>query len=87
MEINMYAKIENENVIQIGLPHSGTLTDGRCVSNYHLLPKEILLAENWLPCEEIKPEYNEVTQILVIDTTQVLEDKVVLVYKAVENQV
>lgn len=79
----MYAKVESEQVTQIGLPTTGTLKDGRTVSNYHLLPKKILKAEGWLPCEEIKPEFTE-EQYLVIDTKETVKDKVIVTYKAVE---
>ena len=56
----MYAKVVNGQVVYV--PTSGVLQDGRTVSNYHLLPDETLLAEGWLPCEEIKPTYDEATQ-------------------------
>jgi len=80
----MYAKVVNGQVTQAHLPTSGILQDGRTVSNYHLLPDEILLAEGWLPCEEVKPEYDEATQYLVIDTAVVQGDKVIVTYKAVD---
>lgn len=78
----MYAKVENGQLVFV--PTSGILQDGRTVSNYHLLPNETLLAEGWLPCEEIKPTYDEATQYLVVDTTEIQDDKVVVTYKAVE---
>ena len=80
----MYAKVVNGQVTRAYLPTSGILQDGRTVSNYHLLPDEILLAEGWLPCEEVKPEYDEATQYLVIDTAVVQGDKVIVTYKAVD---
>ena len=80
----MYAKVVNGQVTRAHLPTSGILQDGRTVSNYHLLPDEILLAEGWLPCEEVKPEYDEATQYLVIDTEVVQGDKVIVTYKAVD---
>ena len=49
----MYAKVVNGQVTRAHLPTSGILQDGRTVSNYHLLPDETLLAEGWLPCEEV----------------------------------
>jgi len=82
--IFMYAKVENGRVTQIGLPTSGVLNDGRTVSNYHLLPPDILTVEGWLPCEEVKPDYDEATQYLVIDTAVVQGDKVIVTYKAVD---
>lgn len=80
----MYAKVVNGQ-FQIGLPPTGILQDGRTVSNYHLLPPDILTQEGWLPCEEVKPDYDLETQYLVIDTAEVLGDKVVVTYKAVSN--
>lgn len=80
----MYAKVVNGKVTQAHLPTSGILQDGRTVSNYHLLPESVLLAEGWLPCEEVKPEYDEATQYLVIDTEVVQDDKVIVTYKAVD---
>ena len=80
----MYAKVVNGQVTRACLPTSGILQDGRTVSNYHLLPDETLLAEGWLPCEEVKPEYDEATQYLVIDTAVVQGDKVIVTYKAVD---
>lgn len=83
----MHARAIDGQVKQIGLPTSGILTDGRSVSNYHLLPPDILKKEGLLPCEEIKPEYNPETQCLVIDKTQVQSDKVIVTYKVVEMSI
>lgn len=82
--ITIYAKVEDGQVIQVGLLSTGILKDGRTVSNYHLLPQNILIAEGWLPCEEIKPGYDKATQHIVIDTKEVQEDKVILTYKVIE---
>jgi hypothetical protein len=79
----MYAKVENGQVTQIGLPTTGTLKDGRTVSNYNLLPNDILIKEGWLPCEEIKPEITE-KQYLEIDTKEIVKGKVIVTYKVVE---
>lgn len=80
----MYARVENGQVTQIGLPTTGTLKDGRTVSNYNLLPQKVLKAEGWLPCEEVKPEYNPETQYLVIDIKEIVKGKVIVTYKVVE---
>jgi len=80
----MYAKVVNGQVTRAHLPASGILQDGRTVSNYHLLPPDILIVDGWLPCEEVKPEYDEATQCLVIDTEVVQGDKVIVTYKAVD---
>ena len=55
----MIVRVLDNEVHKIPLPHTGTLQDGRTVSNYHLLPPEILQAEGWLPLEQDKPEYGE----------------------------
>jgi hypothetical protein len=79
----MYAKIDNGNVIQVGLPTSGCLYDGSSVSNYNLLPDSVLLAEGWLPLIENKPEFNPETQGLrltgyTIEETQVVANYVIV---------
>jgi hypothetical protein len=79
---SMYAKVENGQVVYV--PTSGVLQDGRTVSNYHLLPDETLLAEGWLPCEEVKPTYDEATQYLAVDTAVQQDGKVIVTYKAVD---
>ena len=59
----MYVKIENGNVIQVGLPESGMLKDGRTVSGYNLLPDNALKAEGWLPLEQVMPDYDRNTAL------------------------
>jgi hypothetical protein len=76
----MYGRITDKT--ELDLPTSGVLVDGRTVSNYHLLPVEILTAEGWLPCEEIKPVYNEATQYLEVDTAVKQGNKIVVTYRA-----
>ena len=71
-------------ITKYNLPKTGTLSDGRTVSGYHLLDEEVLLDEGWLPLEDIKPEYDEETQYLINDGYEILEDKVIKKYK-VEN--
>jgi hypothetical protein len=77
----LYGRITDKT--EIGLPTSGILQDGRTVSNYHLLPESVLLTEGWLPCEEVKPEYNPETQYLAVDTAIVQDEKIIVTYKAV----
>ena len=60
----MYAKVENYQVTQIGLPTTGILADGSTVSGYDLLPESILLAEGWLPLVDNRPEYDPGTEYL-----------------------
>ena len=59
-----YAKVENGQVVQVGLPSTGTLKDGSTVSGYNFLPENILLAEGWLPLVDNMPEYNPETEYL-----------------------
>jgi len=70
--------------IELSLPTSGILQDGRTVSNYHLLPAKTLTAEGWKPIEEVKPVYNEATQYLAVDTAIDVGDKITVTYKAVD---
>ena len=78
----MYGRITDKT--ELGLPTSGVLLDGRTVSNYHLLPDKTLLEEGWLPCEEVKPEC-KATEKLIVDTAEVIANKVVVTYVAVED--
>lgn len=76
-----YAKVENGQVIQIGLPSTGTLKDGSTVSGYNLLPESVLLDEGWLPLVDNKPEYDEETEYLEFVDYEVIPDvKVVANY-------
>jgi len=79
----MYAKVENNQVTQAYLPTSGTLSDGRSVSNYNLLPEETLLAEGWLPLIENKPEYDPDMQELQLTGYTIEAAQVTANYEAV----
>jgi hypothetical protein len=72
---------------ELRLPEVGVLLDGRTVSNYDCLPLETLTAEGWLPYEEIKPEHDEATQMLVVDSAVRQADKIVVTYLAVDKPV
>ena len=65
---------------QYSLPKTGTLSDDSTVSGYHLLGKDILRDEGWLPLEDIQPEYDLETQHLIHDGYEILADKVVVKY-------
>lgn len=84
-----YTKIENNEVVQIGLPQTGTLKDGSSVSGYNLLDSETLKNEGWLPLEENKPTYDVNTQYLEFQGYEILEDKVITNYtvKDIETQI
>ena len=49
-------KVINGEVTPATLPKSDKLHDGRTVSNYHLLPADVLLQEGWYPLEQQIPE-------------------------------
>ena len=76
----MYAKL---NPLIIGAPSSAQLSDGRWVSNFHLLPHETLIAEGWRELEEVKPAYDEATQYLEQDSAVEENGKIVVTYVAV----
>ena len=80
----MLGRIIN-NKVELGLPPSGVLLDGRTVSNYDNLDIETLTTEGWLPVEEIKPAYDEAMQMLVIDSSVQQADKIVVTYVAVDR--
>jgi hypothetical protein len=70
-----YAKVENEQVMQIGLPTTGILTqagfEGCSISGYDKLPytsenpeEPTLHKEGWLPVIDNPPEYEPENQYL-----------------------
>lgn len=77
-------QVTNGEIVKYKLPKVGTLKDGRTVSGYHLLDKEILKQEGWLHLEDIQPIYDAETQYLANDGYEILEDKVIKKYR-VEN--
>ena len=76
-------KIIDGELVKIG--DSGVLSDGRTVGNYNLLPVKILEAEGWLPLEEVKPPYDELTQMLELESTAEVDGKIVATYKTIEK--
>ena len=54
-----YVLVENGQVTKTRLPRTGTLKDGSTVSNYNLLPHDVLIAEGWLPLVDEPPETDE----------------------------
>ncbi len=61
---------------QLGLPFSGTLSNGKTVSSYNKLPATALEAEGWLQAETFEPDYDPETQTLEISTIEKV-DKVI----------
>lgn len=75
-----YAKVQDGQVVQVGLPTTGTLKDGSTVSGYNLLAPAILAQEGWLPLDETAPEYDAETQYLQSNGYIVQADKVIIDY-------
>lgn len=75
-----YAKVENGQVIQVGLPTTGILKDGSTVSGYNLLPEDILREEGWLPLIDNPPVYDTETEYLEHTGYAVGETEVVVNY-------
>ena len=77
----MWVYVENGEIKKIELPRVGTLSDGRTVSGYHMLPEETLRAEGWLPVEDNPPAYDPATHYIVVEGYEVLSDRVTKVYR------
>ena len=78
-----YVLVENGEVTKTKLPKTGVLSDGRTVSNYHLLPHDILLAEGWLPLVDEPPVTDEKHRA-VITGYEIFADRVETVYSIEE---
>ena len=78
-----YAYIENGQVTKTRLPKTGTLKDGSTVSNYNLLPHDVLLAEGWLPLIDEPPE-TDTKYRAVIAGYEIYADRVEAVYSIEE---
>ena len=74
-------QVKDNQIIKYSLPKTGRLKDGSTVSGYDILPLETLLAEGWLPLEDIKPTYNQDNQYLLDDGYEILTNKVIKKYK------
>lgn len=82
--MTIYARVEKGEVVEVGLPQTGILKDGRTVSGYNLLPEKILKQEGWLPVEDERPEHDSTTEYLVGPTYKARGKRVVAEY-AVEK--
>lgn len=69
--------------LTLSLPSTGQLANGTWVSNYHLLPPDILASEGWLPCDKIEPPCTD-TQTLELDSAVEVDGRIVLTYRAVD---
>lgn len=81
-----YAKVENGQVVQVGLPSTGTLKDGSTVSGYNFLPESVLIAEGWLPLVDNMPEYNPETEYLEHAGYTVSETEVTVNYAVKQKE-
>ena len=80
-------QVTNGEIKRKSLPSRRKLSDGRTVSNYHKLPKDVLEQEGWLPLEEKKPEYDLDKERLVGPEYEIKEDKVVAHYQVKEKTI
>ena len=78
-----YAYIENGQVTKTRLPKTGTLKNGSTVSNYNLLPHDVLLAEGWLPLIDEPPETDE-KHMAVTTGYEIFADRVEVLYSIEE---
>jgi len=78
-----YALIENGEVTKTRLPKTGVLSDGSTVSNYNLLPHDVLLTEGWLPLIDEPPTTDEKHRA-VITGYEIYADRVEAVYSIEE---
>ena len=74
-------QVINGEITRHKLPKTGTLQSGETVSGYHLLDREILIQEGWLPLEADEPTYDAETQYITADGYEILADKVIKKYK------
>jgi len=79
------ALVKGNEVILDYLPSKYEL-NGQAVANYHLLDKETLLAEGWLPLINEKPEYDYESEELIVDSYDINSDSVVKNYKVVAKE-
>jgi len=78
-----YVLVENGEVTKTRLPKTGALSDGSTVSNYNLLPHEVLIAEGWLHLIDEPPSVDEGFRA-VLTGYEIYEDRVEAVYEIEE---
>ena len=72
-------QVKDGTIVAQRLPKSGIIK-GATVMNYHKLPQKTLIAEGWLPVEEVKPDHNVKTERLRLDSEVIEKDKIVRTY-------
>jgi len=78
-------QVKNGQVVNVRLPKTGRLSDGRKVSGYDRLiqsDSKIAQAEGWMPDVEKKPLYDPATEQLKFSHYEVLKTQVNAVYVA-----
>ena len=75
----MMKQVKDGVIVAQRLPRTGVI-NGTTVMNYHKLPQETLIAEGWLPVEEVKPDYDVETERLKLDSEVIEEDRIVRTY-------
>ena len=78
-----YVLVEHGQVTKTRLPRTGTLKDGSTVSNYNLLPHDVLIAEGWLPLVDEPPE-TDTKHRAVITGYEIYADRVETLYSIEE---
>ena len=77
-------QVKNGRIVRHTLPVNGFLSNGRAVSNYHCLPKEILEAEGWVEEVEVKPMITK-DQMLGSVKFEVVDKQVIKTYEVLEK--
>jgi hypothetical protein len=75
----MYVKVDNGQVIQIGLPQVGVFKDGTTISGYNLLDEETLKSEGWIN------DYVEPLDINIIKQNKIQEMNSLCGYKIINE--
>lgn len=74
-------RVVGGEITEYSLPPVGTLSDGRTVSNYHLLDEETLAEEGWRDVVDEQPVYDDTTHDLIHDGYEVVDNTVRVKYR------
>lgn len=79
----MFAKVTDNNIQIIPtLPTSYTFEDGSKTGGFNLLDADIIRGEGYYPVVDVKPDFNALTETLVVSDISVDGDNVVRTYQA-----
>lgn len=81
-----YTRVQNGQVTQVGLPTTGVI-NGQAVSNYNLLPSEVLQSEGWLPLVENMPVYNAEIEYVEFSNYEIQESRVIAHYIVIQKPI